>query len=146
MKVGSNRGCGGARQQLCCFEVPETTPQLQDKWLAFDLLYTLALYYIFRRIIISDILFILSGLSLVAISLPAVYCRLDYGIFLFLIEIMLAISYDNEDASEKSSPRSHVFHLLPIVDLYRAKGGIHEYVKGITVLGETVRLMLGRLK
>jgi cellulose synthase/poly-beta-1,6-N-acetylglucosamine synthase-like glycosyltransferase len=78
-------------------------PNFKNKWLAFDLLYTLALYYIFfAAIIISDILFILSGLSLVAISLPGPYTVVwVMAFFLFLIEIMLAISYDNEDGIGK---------------------------------------------
>jgi len=78
-------------------------PNFKNKWLAFDLLYTLALYYIFfAAIIISDILFLLSGLSLVAISLPGPYTIVwIMAFFLFLIEIMLAISYDNEDSIGK---------------------------------------------
>jgi hypothetical protein len=66
-------------------------------------LYTLALYYIFfAAIIISDLLFILSGLNLVAISLPGPYTVVwIMAFFLFLIEIMLAISYDNEDSLGK---------------------------------------------
>jgi len=75
-------------------------PAFKSKRLAFDLLYTLALYYIFFvAIIISDILFILSGLSLVSISLPGPYTTVwIMAFFLFLFEIMLAISYDNEDS------------------------------------------------
>ncbi len=75
-------------------------PAFKNKRLAFDLLYTLALYYIFfAAIIISDILFILSGLSLVTISLPGPYTTVwIMAFFLFLFEIMLAISYDNEDS------------------------------------------------
>ena len=75
-------------------------PQFKNKRLAFDLLYTLALYYIFfAAIIISDILFILSGLSLVSISLPGPYTTVwIMAFFLFLFEIMLAISYDDEDS------------------------------------------------
>jgi len=74
-------------------------PNFKNKWLAFDLLYTLALYYIFfAAIIISDILFVLSGLSLVSISLPGPYTIVwIMAFFLFLFEIMLAISYDGED-------------------------------------------------
>ena len=75
-------------------------PAFKNKRLAFDLLYTLALYYIFfAAIIISDLLFILSGLSLVSISLPGPYTTVwIMAFFLFLFEIMLAISYDNEDS------------------------------------------------
>ena len=75
-------------------------PNFKNKRLAFDLLYTLALYYIFfAAILISDFLFILSGLSLVSISLPGPYQTVwIMAFFLFLFEIMLAISYDNEDS------------------------------------------------
>ena len=46
--------------------------------------------------------FILSGLNLVAISLPGPYTVVwIMAFFLFLIEIMLAISYDNEDSIGK---------------------------------------------
>ncbi len=78
-------------------------PNFKNKRLAFDLLYTLALYYIFfAAIIISDFLFVLSGLSLVSISLPGPYTIVwIMAFFLFLFEIMLAISYDNEDSLGK---------------------------------------------
>ena len=78
-------------------------PNFKNKGLAFDLLYTLGLYYIFfAAIIISDILFILSGLSLVSISLPGPYTVVwIMAFFLFLFEIMLAISYDGEDRPGK---------------------------------------------
>ena len=78
-------------------------PNFKNKRLAFDLLYTLALYYIFfAAILISDFLFILSGLNLVAISLPGPYTVVWVMAFiLFLVEIMLAISYDNEDGLGK---------------------------------------------
>jgi len=74
-------------------------PNFKNKRLAFDLLYTLSLYYIFfAAIILSDFLFIVSGLSLVSISLPGPYTFVWIMAFLlFLVEIMLAISYDNED-------------------------------------------------
>lgn len=78
-------------------------PNFKNKRLAFDLLYTLALYYIFfAAIIISDFLFVLSGLSLVSISLPGPYTIVwIMAFFLFLFEIMLAISYDGEDSPGK---------------------------------------------
>ncbi len=78
-------------------------PNFKNKRLAFDLLYTLALYYIFfAAIIISDLLFVLSGLSLVSISLPGPYTIVwIMAFFLFLFEIMLAISYDGEDSPGK---------------------------------------------
>ncbi len=74
-------------------------PQFQNKRLAFDVLYTLALYYVFFvAIVISDILFIVSALNLVSIALPGPYTFVwIMAFFLFLAEILLAISYDRED-------------------------------------------------
>lgn len=74
-------------------------PQFQNKRLAFDVLYTLALYYLFFvAIVISDILFIVSALNLVSIALPGPYTFVwVMAFFLFLAEIFLAISYDRED-------------------------------------------------
>jgi cellulose synthase/poly-beta-1,6-N-acetylglucosamine synthase-like glycosyltransferase len=74
-------------------------PQFRSKRLAFDLLYTLALYYVFFvAIIISDLLFIVSAANLVSITLPGPYTFVWAMAFvLFIFEIMLAISYDFED-------------------------------------------------
>ena len=74
-------------------------PHFKNKKIRFDLLYTLALYYIFFvAIIISDILFVLSLLSLISIPLPGPYSVVWIMAFiLFIFEIMLAISFDRED-------------------------------------------------
>jgi cellulose synthase/poly-beta-1,6-N-acetylglucosamine synthase-like glycosyltransferase len=74
-------------------------PQFKSKRLAFDLLYTLALYYVFfAAIVISDLLFLLSVTGLVSISLPGPYTFVwIMAIVLFLAEILLAVSYDSED-------------------------------------------------
>ena len=74
-------------------------PHFKNKRIRFDLLYTLALYYIFfAAIIISDILFVLSLLSLISIPLPGPYSVVwIMAFFLFIFEIMLAISFDRED-------------------------------------------------
>lgn len=74
-------------------------PHFKNKRMRFDLLYTLALYYIFfAAIIISDILFVLSMLSLISIPLPGPYSVVWLTAFvLFIFEIMLAISFDRED-------------------------------------------------
>jgi cellulose synthase/poly-beta-1,6-N-acetylglucosamine synthase-like glycosyltransferase len=73
--------------------------KFKNKRLAFDILYTLALYYVFfAAIIISDLLFIIGLLNLVSISLPGPYTFVwIMAMILFIFEIMLAISYDNED-------------------------------------------------
>jgi cellulose synthase/poly-beta-1,6-N-acetylglucosamine synthase-like glycosyltransferase len=74
-------------------------PQFKNKRLAFDVLYTLALYYVFFfAIVVSDVLFIVSVANLVSISLPGPYTFVwIMAFFLFLAEIMLAVSYDGED-------------------------------------------------
>lgn len=74
-------------------------PHFKNKKIRFDLLYTLALYYIFFvAIIISDILFVLSLLNLISIPLPGPYSVVWIMAFiLFIFEIMLAISFDKED-------------------------------------------------
>jgi hypothetical protein len=52
--------------------------------------------------IISDFLFVISALNLVSMALPGPYTVVwIMAIFLFLIEITLAISYDDEDSLKK---------------------------------------------
>jgi cellulose synthase/poly-beta-1,6-N-acetylglucosamine synthase-like glycosyltransferase len=84
-------------------------PHFVNKRLRFDLLYTLALYYIFFfAIIISDILCVLSLLSIINIPLPGPYSIVWLMAFiLFLFEIMLAISFDKED-----NPKNCILVLL----------------------------------
>jgi cellulose synthase/poly-beta-1,6-N-acetylglucosamine synthase-like glycosyltransferase len=74
-------------------------PRFRSKRLAFDLLYTLSLYYVFFfAIVISLILFILSATTLVSIALPGPYTVVwVMAFFLFIAEIVLALSYDGED-------------------------------------------------
>jgi cellulose synthase/poly-beta-1,6-N-acetylglucosamine synthase-like glycosyltransferase len=74
-------------------------PKFKKKRLAFDILYTLSLYYVFfAAILISDALFIVSGLGLVSIALPGPYTLVwIFAFFLFILEIFLAISFDGED-------------------------------------------------
>ncbi|MCL4548503.1 MAG: glycosyltransferase family 2 protein [Bacteroidetes bacterium] len=78
-------------------------PKFKNRRLAFDLLYTLALYYLFfAAIIISDFLFIISALNLVSMSLPGPYTFVWIMAFiLFIFEITLAISFDREDSISK---------------------------------------------
>ena len=74
-------------------------PHFKNRRLAFDLLYTLALYYVFfAAIVISDLLFIVSALSLVSIALPGPYTAVwILAFFLFLGEMLVTLSYDRED-------------------------------------------------
>jgi cellulose synthase/poly-beta-1,6-N-acetylglucosamine synthase-like glycosyltransferase len=75
-------------------------PKFKSKRLAFDLLYTLLLYYVFfAAILISDVLFVVSGLNLVSIALPGPYTLVwMFAFFLFIMEIFLAVSFDSEDS------------------------------------------------
>jgi cellulose synthase/poly-beta-1,6-N-acetylglucosamine synthase-like glycosyltransferase len=74
-------------------------PQFQNKRLAFDILYTLSLYYVFFfAILVSDVLFVLGALNVVSIALPGPYTFVwGMAFILFIVEILLAISYDRED-------------------------------------------------
>lgn len=75
-------------------------PKFRSKRLAFDLLYTLSLYYVFfAAILISDSLFIVGGLGLVSMALPGPYTIVwIFAFFLYVLELFLAISYDAEDS------------------------------------------------
>jgi cellulose synthase/poly-beta-1,6-N-acetylglucosamine synthase-like glycosyltransferase len=77
-------------------------PKLPSKRLAFDLLYTLSLYYVFfAAVVFSDILFAISVMRLVSISLPGPYTFVWItAIILFIFEIWLTISYDDEDTAK----------------------------------------------
>ncbi len=75
-------------------------PKFRSKRLAFDILYTLSLYYVFfAAILISDGLFIVGGLGLVSMALPGPYNVVwIFAFFLYVLELFLAISYDGEDS------------------------------------------------
>ncbi len=74
-------------------------PRFRNRRLAFDLLYTLLLYYVFFfAILISDVLFVVSALNLVSMSLPGPYTFVwAMAFILFIFEILLAVSFDRED-------------------------------------------------
>ena len=74
-------------------------PHFKNKRLRFDLLYTMALYYVFfAAILISDILFFLSLFGIISIPLPGPYSLVwIMAIILFMFEILLAVSFDKED-------------------------------------------------
>lgn len=74
-------------------------PTFKNKRLAFDILYTMSLYYVFFvAIVVSDVLFVLSVTNTVSIVLPGPYTIVWIMAFLlFILEIALAISYDDED-------------------------------------------------
>lgn len=81
----------------------KSIPKFKNRRLAFDLLYTLFLYYLFfTAAIISDSLFIISAVNLVSMSLPGPYTFVWIIAFiLFIFEIMLALSFDREDNGSK---------------------------------------------
>jgi cellulose synthase/poly-beta-1,6-N-acetylglucosamine synthase-like glycosyltransferase len=74
-------------------------PNFKNKKLRFDLLYTLALYYVFFvAVLVSDLLFLLSLFKVISIPLPGPYTLVwIIAIVLFMFEILLAISFDHED-------------------------------------------------
>ena len=71
----------------------------KNKTLAIELLYLLSLYYTFLvAIVSSDIIFLLGIFNVINISLPGPYTTVWLvALFLFLFEILLALSYDKED-------------------------------------------------
>ncbi len=74
-------------------------PSFKNKFLAVELLYMLSLYYVFLvALVSSDILFLLGVFNVLVINLPGPYTLVwIVGIVLFLMEILLALSYDKED-------------------------------------------------
>ena len=74
-------------------------PNFTNRRLRFDLLYTLALYYIFFvAILVSDLFFFLGLTGILSIPLPGPFFIVwVVAIILFLFEILLAISFDKED-------------------------------------------------
>jgi len=74
-------------------------PAFRNKFLALEMLYLLSLYYVFLvAIVSSDALFLLGLFDVIMISLPGPYTLVwIVALFLFLLEILLALSYDRED-------------------------------------------------
>ena len=93
----------GAGQQLRGDQVRGQIPKFKDKVLAIEVLYLLSLYYVFFvAIVASDLLFLASLVGLVAIPLPGPYTAVWLLAFLlFIMEILLALSYDREDSFGK---------------------------------------------
>jgi cellulose synthase/poly-beta-1,6-N-acetylglucosamine synthase-like glycosyltransferase len=74
--------------------------QFQNKFLGFEIMYLLSLYYIFLFAIgVSDLIFILSVSGVIAIPLPGPYTAVwILAIVLFIFEIMLVLSYEGQDS------------------------------------------------
>jgi cellulose synthase/poly-beta-1,6-N-acetylglucosamine synthase-like glycosyltransferase len=72
-----------------------------SKLLALELLYLLSLYYVFLiAIVSSDVLFLLGLFDIVVVTLPGPFTTVwIIALVLFLLEILLALSYDREDTS-----------------------------------------------
>jgi len=78
-------------------------PRFKRKALAVEVLYLLSLYYVFFvAIVASDLLFLASVFRVIAIPLPGPYTAVWVLAFLlFIMEILLALSYDREDSFGK---------------------------------------------
>jgi len=78
-------------------------PRFKSKRLAVEVLYLASLYYVFFvAIVVSDLLFLLAVAGLIAIPLPGPYTAVWLLAFLlFIMEILLALSYDREDSLAK---------------------------------------------
>ena len=74
-------------------------PSFKNKFLVIELLYVFSLYYIFLvALVSSDLLFLLGVFNIVVINLSGPYTLVwIVGIVLFLMEILLTLSYDRED-------------------------------------------------
>jgi cellulose synthase/poly-beta-1,6-N-acetylglucosamine synthase-like glycosyltransferase len=74
-------------------------PSFTNKMLALEILYLLSLYYVFFvALVCSDLLFVASLFGLVSIPLPGPYTTVwALGLVLFVMEILLALSYDEQD-------------------------------------------------
>lgn len=74
--------------------------EIASRKLRLEILYGLALYYVFFfAILTSDLLFLITATNLVAITLPGPYALVwAIAIVLFFAEIVLALSYDREDS------------------------------------------------
>ncbi len=78
-------------------------PRFRSKALAVEVLYLLSLYYVFFvAIVASDLLFLAGLLRVVAVPLPGPYTAVwALAFLLFIMEILLALSYDREDSPAK---------------------------------------------
>ena len=73
--------------------------QFENKFLGFEILYLLSLYYVFLFAIgVSDLIFILSVTQIIAVPLPGPYTTVwVLAIVLFIFEIILVLSYEGQD-------------------------------------------------
>lgn len=73
---------------------------LKSRMVSFEFIYLFILYYVFLgAIVTSHLLFILSGLGLLQITVPGPYTAVWVSaFFLFLLELVLILSYEEEDS------------------------------------------------
>lgn len=83
--------------------------RLKSRFLVTEFFYLFALYYLFLlAIVLSHLLFVLSGLGIVALKVPGPYFAVWLSAFvLFIMEILLVLSYENED-----SPKNIFYTIL----------------------------------
>lgn len=74
--------------------------RLKSKFLVLDFIYLFALYYIFlAAVVVSHLFFILSGLGIVALTVPGPYFGVWMSAFLlFVLEIIVVLSNEGEDS------------------------------------------------
>ncbi len=72
---------------------------LRNRFLSMEFIYLFLLYYLFLgAIVVSHLVFILSGLGILSVSTPGPYTAVWISAFLmFLLEIVLVLSYEDED-------------------------------------------------
>ncbi len=75
--------------------------RLRPRMLAFEVLYSLSIYYIFFvAVILSDLLFVLGGLGRILIPVPGPYTKVwILGFVLFVMELVLALSLERGEDS-----------------------------------------------
>ncbi len=73
-------------------------PRFQNRLVAVEMFYLLALYYVFLfALAISDLVFLLGVTNLLTLQLPGPYTLVwVFAILLFILEILLVLSYEGE--------------------------------------------------
>jgi cellulose synthase/poly-beta-1,6-N-acetylglucosamine synthase-like glycosyltransferase len=74
--------------------------KIKPRVIGLELFYAMAVYYVFfLAILLSDLLFVLSCLSLVLIPVPGPYKEVwVFAYFLFILELVIALSREKEDS------------------------------------------------
>ncbi len=74
--------------------------RIRPRVLGLELLYSMAVYYIFfAAILLSDLLFVSSVLGLVSVTVPGPYSEVWlFAYLLFILEVVIAVSQEREDS------------------------------------------------